>query len=182
LSQPFYEGMPHGHVVPAPQFRTLKQVGKDPFNVTEWTLSSHVGTYVDAPMHFVPGGKTIDQIPLERFQGQAVVLGTSRRSVEPIRVSDLKGRVTSVKKGDIVLLYTGWGRLYGQAGYSDHPYISDQLVNWLVERSVSMLGIDFMTPDTPFNARPANFQYPVHRTLLAKEVLINPMCSFIGRE
>ena len=36
---------------------------------TEMHASIHTGTHCDPPYHFVPGGKTIDQMPLERFMG-----------------------------------------------------------------------------------------------------------------
>ena len=43
------------------------------YNLTEFSLCAHNGTHVDAPCHFIRGGKGIDRIPLEKFIGPAYV-------------------------------------------------------------------------------------------------------------
>ena len=45
----------------------------DLYNLTNISLCVHNGTHVDAPVHFIPGGKGIDQIALEKFIGPAYV-------------------------------------------------------------------------------------------------------------
>ena len=42
-------------------------------NLTAFSMCAHNGTHVDAPYHFLNGGKTIDQVSLERFVGYAYV-------------------------------------------------------------------------------------------------------------
>lgn len=115
LTQPIYEGMPKGQVMPAPTIRTIKEVGKDPFNMQECTFATHIGTHVDAPMHFFPGGKTIDQFPLERFAGRALVLSVKKDKLQPVSLADIKGAGPEAKKGDIILIHTGWGPSSGRA-------------------------------------------------------------------
>ena len=59
---------------------------------TEMHASIHTGTHCDPPYHFVPGGKTIDQMPLERFMGPAVKIDL-RRKVKPrtgITIEDVR--------------------------------------------------------------------------------------------
>ncbi|HZA24298.1 MAG TPA: cyclase family protein, partial [Dehalococcoidia bacterium] len=41
---------------------------------TKLTLATHLGTHVDAPYHFHPGGATIEDMPLEKYMGPAVLL------------------------------------------------------------------------------------------------------------
>ena len=73
---------------------------------TEMRASIHTGTHCDPPYHFVPGGKTIDRMPLERFMGPAVKIDLRRKvkprtgiTIEDVRTSpgfreqDLKGRI-----------------------------------------------------------------------------------------
>ena len=38
-------------------------------NLTEFSMCAHNGTHVDAPFHFIPSGKTVDQLPLDHFTG-----------------------------------------------------------------------------------------------------------------
>ena len=42
-------------------------------NLTAFKMCAHNGTHVDAPYHFIDGGKTLDQVALERFVGYACV-------------------------------------------------------------------------------------------------------------
>ena len=58
---------------------------------TEMRASIHTGTHCDPPYHFVPGGKTIDQMPLERFMGSAVKIDL-RRKVKPRTGITIDGR------------------------------------------------------------------------------------------
>ena len=74
LSQPIFEGMPHGHVVPGPTLQTLQTSDSADFSMMEYKGGTHLGTHVDAPIHFVPGGKTIDQLSLDCFAGDGVVV------------------------------------------------------------------------------------------------------------
>ena len=59
---------------PAPERRMLSSMEKgDPYNLTAFNMCAHNGTHVDAPFHFLKGGKTIDAIGLESFVGPASV-------------------------------------------------------------------------------------------------------------
>ena len=46
----------------------------DSANVSKIIMGSHTGTHIDAPAHFIQGGATIDQIPLEQMNGPALLL------------------------------------------------------------------------------------------------------------
>jgi len=59
---------------PSPQKTLVRQMPKDGCNLTNMSLCVHNGTHIDAPSHFIEGGKTIDQLPLEIFYGDCVVL------------------------------------------------------------------------------------------------------------
>ena len=59
---------------PSPErFKMLSIEKGDVCNLTAFKMCAHNGTHVDAPFHFYAGGKTIDQIDLDRFIGYAYV-------------------------------------------------------------------------------------------------------------
>jgi len=59
---------------PKPERRVLSSIEKgDLCNLTAFNMCAHNGTHVDAPFHFLKGGKTIDAIGLEAFVGFAFV-------------------------------------------------------------------------------------------------------------
>ena len=72
----FFPGDPEPRITPA------EIAG--PWRVTELRLATHTGTHVDAPSHFVPGGKTIDQYPLTRFVLPGLLANVAPQADEPI--------------------------------------------------------------------------------------------------
>jgi len=139
-------------------------------NITEFTIASHVGTHIDAPVHFIPGARSIDQIPLERFTGPGVVVTVNKAAGEPIDVEDVKA---DVQAGDIVLLHTGWSAKFGNDDeYQVHPYLTPELARLLVEKQIKMLGVDCVNVEMPIPIRPPDYGRPIHKTLLGAEVLI----------
>ena len=59
---------------PAPEKKTLSSIeAGDLYNLTAFTMCAHNGTHIDAPCHFINGGKGVDELPLEAFVGRAYV-------------------------------------------------------------------------------------------------------------
>jgi kynurenine formamidase len=99
-------------------------------------ISEHCGTHVDAPYHYVPNTKTIDQVPLSYFVGDAVLvdLRNIQRAGKPITKGDLvafcEGNDLDIRKGDIVILFSE----------TDAKGLTDEAVDWLVEREIKGVG------------------------------------------
>ena len=59
---------------PAPERKELSSIEKgDSYNLTAFSMCAHNGTHIDAPVHFIKDGKTVDEICLEAFVGKAYV-------------------------------------------------------------------------------------------------------------
>ena len=131
----------------------------------------HHGTHVDAPMHFVPGGATLEKIPLKTLYRRGHGLGSHRdraeQTIEPAQVeAALGGRDLN---GARVLLRTDWNAHYGEPGYFEaSPYISPKAVDWICARKPLLVGYDYSHPkDAPDTPAPV---YAV-RTFLENEVV-----------
>ncbi len=170
LSQPLAAGMAKLPFMPDPQFEILVDQGDRRPRVSRLNVCSHLGTHVDAPAHFVRGGKTIDQFPLERFLVEAVVWPVRVGPLEPITTAHLDG--IELRRGDVLIFATGWGERFRDPQYYQHPYLDEALARWIVAQGVPMIGVDFLTPDKPAQLRDAAFDFPIHNTLLGDEVLI----------
>lgn len=186
LSQPFYGEVPHSAALPAPEFETVRDVTEDRINVQYYSVPTHVGTHVDAPLHFIEGGRSIDEFPLERFVGEGVVLDVSKTETAEITLDDLEAADGEVRPDDIVLLYTGWYEKYGSDDYEPHPWLSEEVAEYFAEVGPKLVGVDNITPDIPVPMRPDGWmEFPVHRTMLGAEVLIAEHISnlkpFLGR-
>src|SRR5262245_41596334 len=93
LSQPLYDGAPNCPAHPPVKSEIIADHPKHGWRVELLTLASHTGSHVDSPYHKLPDGPHLDQIPLERFTGQAVI-GDFRdlRADEPITSKLLSDR------------------------------------------------------------------------------------------
>lgn len=177
LTQPFHAEMPHSASLPSPTFETLSRVAEDGANVQRYSAPTHVGTHVDAPLHFVAGGDAIDDLPPDRFTGRGVLLDLHRS--EPVEIpleavetaAEAAGGVT---EGDIVLVRTGWGATFDdEQTYQRYPWLAPDVADWLVARGAKLLAVDTISPDRPRAMRPDDWNaYPHHRTLLPEDVLI----------
>jgi arylformamidase len=173
LTQPFDADVPHSPALPPPEFESLHDVETDGVNAQWLGTPTHVGTHVDAPRHMVPGGDTIDDLPLDRFAGPAVVLDVTRDEPGAIDAAALERADGTVRAGDVVLVRTGWGDRYGEDGYERYPWLTGDAGDWLLDRDVRLLAVDTPSPDRPRAMRPDGWDdYPVHRALLPAGVPI----------
>ncbi|MFO7815035.1 MAG: cyclase family protein [Halanaerobiales bacterium] len=57
-----------------PELNRIKNIENDNYNLSNIKVSVHLGTRVDAPSHFIENGKTIEEVPAERFIGDVQVI------------------------------------------------------------------------------------------------------------
>ena len=181
LSRIIYDGMPKIPVLPDVHVRRFFDLGKGhPLNVTEIHLPCHAGTHVDAPVHVVPNGKSIEELPLDAFVGPGAVIPVEKGGGEEVTAADLEGSGVPVDRGDVLMLHTGWDAKFESDEYNMHPYLSVDAAEWIVERGVKLFGIDCITVDLPTPLRSKGFDFPVHRTLLGNDVLIAENVTNLG--
>jgi kynurenine formamidase len=182
LSRLIYEGMPKIPVLPDVHVQKCFSLEKGhALNVTEISLPCHAGTHVDAPVHIVPNGKSIEQLPLESFVGPGAVIAVKKRGGEEVTAEDFESAGVAVQRGDIVMLYTGWDEKFESPDYNVHPYLSVDAAEWLVQKGVKLFGIDCITVDLPTPLRPKGFDFPVHKTLLGNGILIAENVTNLGK-
>lgn len=58
---------------PEPKKQVVYTTAKDLYNLSSFAMCAHNGTHIDAPFHFLPGGKTVDQMDLSQFIGDCFV-------------------------------------------------------------------------------------------------------------
>ena len=127
-------------------------------------FSIHTGTHIDAPYHFDPRGRTIDQVPLDQLLRPAVLCDLRTRAA-PQRAftrADLQagGLLPGTLRGCIPVLYSGWSAEHYRAPnfYTHNPYLDPDVASWLKEEGIAALAVDFaVDPAEP---------YPCHQVLL----------------
>jgi kynurenine formamidase len=141
-------------------------------SATRLSMVTHAGTHVDAARHFFPHGHSIDEYELARFVCRGVALDVRRDGPRELTADELRAADPGIRAGDAVLLYFGYAERYTDHAYHDHPYLSGDAAEYLAEREIGILGVDLLTPDRPAGRRETPFAYPVHGTLLARDILI----------
>ncbi len=182
LSRVIYDGMPKIPVLPDVHVQKFLSLEKGhPLNVTVLSLPCHAGTHVDAPVHIVPNGKSIEELPLDAFVGPGAVIPVKKRGGEEVTATELEKSGVTVNHGDILMLFTGWDEKFESPDYNIHPYLSVDAAEWMVKKGVKLLGIDCITVDLPTPLRPKGFDFPVHRILLGNGVLIAENVANLGK-
>lgn len=136
-------------------------------NVSEVKLGTHTGTHIDAPLHFVENGMSVDEIPLERINGRAKVV-TITDQME-ISINELKKR--EIEKDDIIIFKTSNSDVYrGEVILQNYVTLNYEAAEYLVDRGVSAVGIDYLTIERPRELRAEGKS--IHKILLDKSIFI----------
>ncbi len=157
------------------------------YAANDFATSEHGGTHVDAPIHFAQGHQTVDQIPLQRLLGAAVVIDVTSAAASSadyqVTTDDLQraeARDGRIPDGSIVLIRTGFSTRWpdaatylgtaerGEAGAAKlhFPGLHPQAAAWLVaNRSIAAIGIDTASIDYGKSTL-----FESHRALFAKDI------------
>lgn len=175
LSLALREGMPGFPGYPGYETEQLQEYDADGKVSHHVSMNTHQGTHVDAPAHFVEGGKTIDEVPLERLCGPARVVDLRAHRGEEITASVLDDAVSTLSTPR-VLLVTGDvdHRFTDSDFFEEAAVLTADAADWLLDRGVEMVGNDFLTEAIDTDAR------PVHHALLGAEVPIVEYLSNTG--
>lgn len=132
--------------------------GKAP-RAQQLTTNMHVGTHLDAPMHFVANAGDMASIPLDRLYHEGVIVDVSDQ-VEDwgiIRPEHITNNV-EVREGDIIIIHTGWHHYYkGEREENQDKYFyyapgpASEMAKWMVEKKIRWFGIDTSSGDHPMN-------------------------------
>ncbi|MCP4313801.1 MAG: cyclase family protein [Bacteroidetes bacterium] len=130
-------------------------------------LSSHLGTHIEFPYHHMKDGKDASNYPLERMVGDAVIFDfTHKKKDEEISKQEIIDSGVEVRKGDIVVIYTGMQELWNTPTGHDRPALSIEATKYLViEKGIHCIGTDA----TGLEVRGTEDQ-PVHQILFSHDV------------
>jgi kynurenine formamidase len=174
LTHVFREGFPVFGGDP-PARTTIARIPSEGFYSQEWRFQEHSGTHMDAPGHFVAGGRLSPQIRPAELMGLpiAVVDVAARAARNPDTVvtpDDLRRyerRHGRIPRGALVAMNSGWARKAGNPAefkggpaYPNYhfPGFGIDAVEWLIaNRSPAAIGVDTMSLD-PGNST----TFPVH--------------------
>lgn len=132
----------------------------------------HTGIHIDAPYHFIAEGKRIDELPLEWFMREAVILDVSpAKPRQYVTLDDIKmaeKESGEIKEDEAAVIYTDWEERLGKDEYlTDNPGLSGEAAEYLVSRGVCAVRMDVASID-----HPSEGDFPAHNILLGSGVLV----------
>ena len=139
-------------------------------------LATHIGTHVDAPYHFVPGAATVDEMPLEKYMGPAILidLRDAALGLEPLTIEQVQaaGGVPGALPGKIAVLFTAWAENEsgGPRFYGHGPYLGTDTAAYLADNGVNAVAVDFPIDKHPPTPQSTIHDFPVHRLLLGQGI------------
>jgi kynurenine formamidase len=124
-------------------------------------ISMHSGTHIDGPMHLTESDEYIYEMPLQAFIGIGCILDVRGQTV----IRKKPEYEEQIMDNSIVLLYTGWDRVYGtKEYYEEHPVVDIGFCDMLVRKNIKLFGMDIPSPD--------RYPFDVHKTLLSNKIFI----------
>ncbi len=137
-------------------------------NVSAIACSSHTGTHVDAPWHFIDNGARLDEVPLDRWVGPCVVIDVPPNATRIVPGHLDEGTIPAGMER--VLFRTSNSGLW-RAGhrdfYQDYVALSPEAARWVVKRGIRLVGIDYLSIEAYDDDA-----HETHRILLGNGVAI----------
>ena len=156
---------------PQPSFIPWENVKEDGYNLELLFLSTHTGTHMDAPYHFLEKGAKIHEISLKKLVSEAVLIKSKKKNGESITKTDIQkfekkhGKITSFSS---VIFYTGWQRnLQKKYYFTKNPGLSVSAAKYLASKKINLVGIDSPSIDIGKDSK-----FSVHQIFAKKGILI----------
>ena len=164
-STPNFPGSPKLQFIP---WSTLKEDG---YNLELLFLSSHTGTHLDAPYHFIKNGAKIHQIPLDRLLGNGVLIKIKKGKNQVITKNDLilfERKNGNIQKHSSIIFHTEWQKnLNSDSYFINNPGLSESAAKYLVSKEINLVGIDSPSIDLGTNRT-----FIAHKILAKNNILI----------
>lgn len=142
----------------------LFTIEDDGFYTKQWTFDEHIGTHIDTPGHFSPGGTLVDALDPQTLVAPIAVVNIKRKAmddpnatVEPEDLVRYERRHGRIPRGALVCMNSGWSSkvddsaaFRGGAGFPDlnFPGFSSDATDWLnAKRNIVGIGVDTMSLD-----------------------------------
>ena len=116
------------------------------FATKQLLISDHAGTHVDAPTHFHADSESIDQQPLDKYFGEAILLDVSHKEIrQPVDLNLVRqtlARDTLDVRPDDIVLIRAWS-----GGWEEHDFhrangLAIDAAQWLRKKGMKAVGID----------------------------------------
>ena len=162
---PTFPGSPQPNLIP------WENIKEDGYNLEVLFLSSHTGTHMDAPHHFLEKGAKIHEISLKKLVSEAALIQCRKNGGQSITKTDIQKFEKNHRKIEnfsSVIFYTGWQKnLQKKYYFTKNPGLSVSAAKYLATKKINLVGID--SPSIDLGKDP---KFSVHQIFAKKGILI----------
>ena len=156
---------------PQPNFINWETLEKDGYNLELLFLSSHTGTHIDAPYHFLKKGQKIHQIVTRRLVTEAILIKIRKGANQSITKTDIQKfekKYGKIDDGSTVIFHTGWQKnLKKESYFLRNPGLAVSAAKYLASKKINLVGIDSPSIDLGKDSK-----FSVHHILAKSGILI----------
>ena len=156
---------------PQPNFLNWETLEKDGYNLELLFLSSHTGTHIDAPYHFLKDGQKIHQIVTRRLVTEAILIKIRKGANQSITKDDIQKferKFGKIDDGSTVIFHTGWQKnLKKESYFLRNPGLAVSAAKYLASKKINLVGIDSPSIDLGKDSK-----FSVHHILAKSGILI----------
>ena len=156
---------------PPPSFIPWENIKEDGYNLELLFLSSHTGTHMDAPHHFLEKGAKIHEISLKKLVSEVALIQCRKSSDQSITKADVQKfekKHGKIENFSSVIFLTGWQRnLQKKYYFTKNPGLSVSAAKYLASKKISLVGIDSPSIDLGKDSK-----FSVHQIFAKKGMLI----------
>lgn len=173
LTLPIKEGMltfpsPNHPKVEISIMGKIKTAGRETRKII---MGTHTGTHIDAPLHFLKNGLTIDKLDLNILTGPAHMIDLNG-IMGPIKVSHLR-KLDDYPGIVRLIIRTGWSKKWNtEVYYTGYPYLSEKACRYIIRKKIKLLGFDTPSPDNPLDNFYSLKDSPNHKYFLKNKVIL----------
>ena len=171
LTLPVSEKIPTFPGSPQPIFIQWENIKDDGYNLELLFLSSHTGTHLDAPYHFLEKGKKIHEISLKRLIINAILIKIRKRRDQAITKTDIQKfekKHGKIPNESTTVFWTGWQKMIKNDSYFvKNPGLSVTAAKYLISKKTNLVGIDSPSIDLGKEKR-----FLVHHLFAKNDVLV----------
>ena len=172
LTYPIEEGMLTFHTHWHPQV-SIEQLGKIEIEGRESRkiiFGTHTGTHVDAPLHFISNGKSIDEIPLTKLNGKITIFDFSHLEENTPITKEILQNIPISKK---ILFKFGWEKNWGTTKfYFGYPFFTKEAAEFLVSKNVELIAYDAPSPDDSRIKLGSDEDSMIHKIFLKNDIIL----------
>lgn len=157
---------------------SIKQLGKhgaEGRETRKLELGTHTGTHIDAPLHFVKNGNSIEKILLDTLIGEVTIVDLSYLGENGVLTLEILENTPTTKR---MLFKFGWGKHWASSAfYRNYPFFSQDAAEYLIKKKVELVAMDTPSPDdSHISLRGKNLgtkaDSPLHKLFLRNDVVL----------